>query len=166
MPIITLGWSTTPATNTVPTTVLTDNSWIQATEQLRDPDCCVVSIGGGMEKPLQVLQEAMMQELVDVDLRHRIRAKNRRQDCQNLMQQLEMGRSAEMDDSSSVSNPVVSALEEIAQGAAQLLGQDQDIFFRIVAASNYHAKDPMFHTDKCPLRVYVTLSGVLSLIHI
>ena len=29
----------------------------------------------------------------------------------------------------------------------------------VVCASNYQAIDPMFHTDKCPLRGYVTLTG-------
>ena len=30
---------------------------------------------------------------------------------------------------------------------------------RIVCASNYKAIDPPFHTDKCPIRGYVTLAG-------
>ncbi|KAL7438524.1 hypothetical protein ACHAXH_008122 [Discostella pseudostelligera] len=34
-----------------------------------------------------------------------------------------------------------------------------DVHVRVVCASNYAAHDPMFHTDKCPLRGYVTLLG-------
>ena len=38
-------------------------------------------------------------------------------------------------------------------------GTCTDVHMRIVFASNYEAKDPMFHTDKCPLRGYVTFTG-------
>jgi hypothetical protein len=34
-----------------------------------------------------------------------------------------------------------------------------DVHVRVVIASDYGAIDPMFHTDKCPLRAYVTLCG-------
>jgi len=34
------------------------------------------------------------------------------------------------------------------------------VYMRIVCASNYRAHDPSFHTDKAPLRGYVTLRGV------
>jgi len=34
------------------------------------------------------------------------------------------------------------------------------VFLRIVCASSYSAHDPVFHTDKCPLRGYATLRGV------
>jgi hypothetical protein len=61
-------------------------------------------------------------------------------------------------------NPCVMALEALAKGLAELAdgpleGRCRDVHMRIVFASNYEAKDPMFHTDKCPLRGYVTLTG-------
>jgi len=69
---------------------------------------------------------------------------------------------------------VTAALEEIARGAISLADDDgplveeggctttttMDVFVRMVCASDYQARDPMFHTDKCPLRGYVTLRGV------
>ena len=56
------------------------------------------------------------------------------------------------------------ALEELARGVASLADGSlenscTDVHMRIVFASNYKAVDPMFHTDKCPLRGYVTLFG-------
>ena len=67
---------------------------------------------------------------------------------------------------------VLDALHEIAQGVSSLtrdsaaVGNSDDnkvcdgVFIRIVCASEYKARDPMFHTDKAPLRAYVTLCGV------
>jgi Protein of unknown function (DUF1826) len=64
------------------------------------------------------------------------------------------------------------ALQELARGVASmdpsllLLSSDyasnminKDVFIRIVCASTYQARDPPFHTDKAPLRGYVTLCG-------
>lgn len=58
----------------------------------------------------------------------------------------------------------VLALKELARGFASLAdGRLQhiinDVHLRIVSASSYEAIDPSFHTDKCPLRGYVTLAG-------
>lgn len=61
-------------------------------------------------------------------------------------------------------NPCISALEELARGMASLADGPleatcTDVHARVVCASDYRAVDPMFHTDKCPLRGYVTLTG-------
>jgi hypothetical protein len=70
-------------------------------------------------------------------------------------------------------DPCTAALVELARGVASLaetggecddvdVEQDcvSDVFVRIVCASDYKAIDPMYHTDKAPLRAYVTLRGV------
>jgi hypothetical protein len=66
------------------------------------------------------------------------------------------------DDNSILIDPCTAALMELAQGVASLAenGPSMDVFIRIVCASNYRAIDPMYHTDKAPLRAYVTLRGV------
>lgn len=61
-------------------------------------------------------------------------------------------------------HPCILALEELARGVASLAdgpleGTCTDVHVRVVCASNYKAIDPMYHTDKCPLRGYVTLTG-------
>lgn len=61
-------------------------------------------------------------------------------------------------------NPCIQALQELALGVQSLAdGPLQstvtDVHMRIVCASSYKAIDPPFHTDKCPLRGYVTLAG-------
>ena len=59
----------------------------------------------------------------------------------------------------------IVALTELARGMASLTDGKRltnmvtDVHVRVVCASNYAANDPMFHTDKCPLRGYVTLMG-------
>jgi len=65
---------------------------------------------------------------------------------------------------SSTDHPCILALEELARGVASLAdgpleGTCTDVHLRVVCASSYEAIDPMFHTDKCPLRGYVTLTG-------
>ncbi len=66
--------------------------------------------------------------------------------------------------STSNDHPCILALEELARGVASLAdgpleGKCTDVHLRVVCASSYGAIDPMFHTDKCPLRGYVTLTG-------
>eukprot|EP00986_Skeletonema_menzelii_P018520 scaffold26653_cov153-Skeletonema_menzelii.AAC.3 len=71
-------------------------------------------------------------------------------------------------------NPCIQALQELALGIHSLANNEQqqqplllqqsttsitDVHMRIVCASSYNANDPPFHTDKCPLRGYVTLCG-------
>ena len=58
------------------------------------------------------------------------------------------------------------ALGELAMGVSSLADASfvpplipPDVHVRVVVASDYRAIDPMFHTDKCPLRAYVTLCG-------
>jgi len=67
-------------------------------------------------------------------------------------------------------DPCTDALVELARGMASLAETEtradgsttscEYVFLRIVCASNYKAIDPSFHTDKCPLRGYVTLTGI------
>lgn len=69
---------------------------------------------------------------------------------------------------------IVAALQELACGISALTEQTthdennncsnnekpaRDVLLRVVRASSYKARDPMFHTDKAPLRGYVTLIG-------
>jgi len=63
-----------------------------------------------------------------------------------------------------INHPCVLALEELARGVASLAdgpleGLCTDVHLRVVCASKYEAIDPMFHSDKCPLRGYATLTG-------
>ena len=59
-------------------------------------------------------------------------------------------------------NLCIQALQELALGIHSLADNNNnitDVHMRIVCASSYNAIDPPFHTDKCPLRGYVTLCG-------
>lgn len=61
-------------------------------------------------------------------------------------------------------NLCIHSLQELAKGIASLAdgpleNKCTDVHLRVVSASDYRATDPMFHTDKCPLRGYVTLTG-------
>ena len=64
------------------------------------------------------------------------------------------------------------ALKELALGVSSLAdasfseslsskksSRPADVHVRVACASDYRAIDPVFHTDKCPLRAYVTLTG-------
>ena len=61
------------------------------------------------------------------------------------------------------------ALKELALGVSSLADASfsestskdppPDVHVRVACASDYRAIDPVFHTDKCPLRAYVTLIG-------
>lgn len=58
-----------------------------------------------------------------------------------------------------------SALVELALGVVSLAEgslekECKHVFIRIVCASDYKAIDPPYHTDKAPLRGYVTLKGL------
>jgi hypothetical protein len=61
-------------------------------------------------------------------------------------------------------NRCIAALEELAVGMLSLAEHDDGVvnavYVRIVCASKYNAIDPMYHTDKAPLRGYVTLRGI------
>lgn len=149
-----------PQTGHLPTSAdaLSTGNWVDAKLALRSPDCCVVSVSG-LESHLKVLQTAMADNgPLDIDLRSRIRGSNLHEDCLKLQQSV-LGEDDNND------GAVTAALEEISHGAASLAdgpldGVCQDVFLRIVCASDYKARDPMFHSDKCPIRGYVTLRGV------
>lgn len=132
-------------------------SWTEAKTSLRSPNCCVVSVSG-LGTHLQAIQTAFADNgPMDIDLRRRIRGSHLTEDCLKLQQSI-LG-----DDNKD--DAVTSALMEIARGSASLAdgpleGVCEDIFLRVVCASDYKARDPMFHTDKCPIRGYVTLRGV------
>lgn len=137
-------------------------SWNDAKLSLRSPECCVVYVSG-LDIHLQTLQSSIADNgPMDIDLRARIRTgksthHHLEEDCLKL-QQLVLGE--HHDDPA-----VTAAIMEIASGAASLAdgpleGVCTDVFLRIVCASDYKARDPMFHTDKCPIRGYVTLRGV------
>ena len=68
------------------------------------------------------------------------------------------------DEKHDISDSCTAALQELAMGMSSLLSDGcdgaNDVFVRIVCASNYRARDPPFHTDKAPMRGYVTLRGV------
>lgn len=138
--------------------------WAGAKRALRSTDCCVVSVAG-LESHLRVLQTSLVDGNgpSDLDLRTRIRtASELRNDCLRLHRSV-LGDDDSVDDDTTAST--TAALEELSRGVASLAdgpleGVCTDIFLRIVCASDYRARDPMFHTDKAPLRGYVTLRGV------
>ena len=158
-----------------------DGNWYQAKQALCNPNCCVVSISG-IDHHLATLQSYFCGDDApsDIDLRMRVRCCNADgrnkynrteiiyEDCANVYNTV-MNPSAtnnknENDEQIININPCIQALQELAQGVQSLAdGPLQstvtDVHMRIVCASNYKANDPPFHTDKCPLRGYVTLAG-------
>ena len=134
--------------------------WAGAKAALRSPKCCVVSVSG-LEPHLRALQAQWVADPGDVDLRQRVRVSSARDDC---LRVLRAASPSLGDDESRESDPVLTALEELARGVASLAdgpleGVCEGVFVRVVCASDYRAREPMFHTDKCPLRAYVTLRG-------
>ena len=80
--------------------------------------------------------------------------------------------SASNEHSSSSLEAAALALKELALGVSSLAdasfseslssnksSRPADVHVRVACASDYRAIDPVFHTDKCPLRAYVTLIG-------
>lgn len=59
--------------------------------------------------------------------------------------------------------PPARALAALALGMASFAEDCRcpadGVFLRLVRASSYRARDPVFHTDKAPLRGYATLAG-------
>ncbi|CAB9515924.1 expressed unknown protein [Seminavis robusta] len=138
--------------------------WSAAKLALRDPHCCVVSVSG-LDHHLKVLQDNFVDDgPFDLDLRTRIRTSDPSflgRDCRQLRQSVCQNNQHEQDDD----NACAAALEELALGVASLIDDtdgppSMDVHMRVVCASDYRANDPMFHTDKAPLRGYVTLKGV------
>jgi len=144
--------------------------WAGAKAALRNPDCCVVSVSG-LEPHLVVLQEQWENGPADVDLRARVRVGSSSSDdtttyddCLQVCRAVSLYQNTDQNKSNQENDPCAAALRELARGVASLADGPfervcQGVFLRIVCASSYKARDPMFHTDKAPLRGYVTLCG-------
>lgn len=154
--------------------------WPSAKQSLRDPKCCVVSVTG-LRCHISTIQRYFCSDDApdDLDLRMKVRCGDEddaHADCSRIynavMQpSLSMqnaiysdGEDDQNNEHVNNHNPCILALEELARGVASLAdgpleGTCRDVHMRVVCASNYQAIDPMFHTDKCPIRGYVTLTG-------
>ena len=144
--------------------------WAVQKSLLRETDCCVVSVSG-LESHLKVLQEEFADNgPSDVDLRMRVRVTSSAyDDCLRVRRSILPSEEDKSHNGNVDKNlkydACTLALEELARGVASLAdgsleGIVEDVFVRIVCASNYRARDPPFHTDKAPFRGYVTLRGV------
>lgn len=153
--------------------------WISARTALRDPGCCVVSVFGDSENKLCELPQhahlAVLQDRLadngpaDIDIRAKINTttiesafEDCRRVCASMLLLAESGEDAGSDDS--IVRPA-HTLAQLALGMASFAddcvsGDGGGVFLRIVCASSYKAHDPVFHTDKAPLRGYTTLRGV------
>jgi hypothetical protein len=138
--------------------------WTGAKAALRNPDCCVVSVPG-LEHHLCVLQAYFADKgPADLDLRARVHVQSSaRDDCLSIRRSVDDGNGN--DETVMLDDSCTDALVELARGVASLAdgpleGVCEDVFIRIVCASNYKAIDPPYHTDKAPLRGYVTLRGI------
>lgn len=166
-----------------------DDAWIVSKAKLRDPDCCVVSViphdGRRRQQPgqqqsssirlLRLLQRQLAGDRgpTDVDLRARIRRQSAYDDCWQVLSTILASESSPSSSSPDVADrrACAMALQELARGMALLAegslvtqqegdgGGGTDVFVRIVCASDYRARDPPFHTDKAPMRGYVTMRG-------
>ena len=109
----------------------------------------------------------------DIDLRARISIDTMNHDCLKVCNSLfdnDDNLNGNDNDRILRNDRCIAALEELARGMISLADHDRDInndnavvnavYVRIVCASKYNAIDPMYHTDKAPLRGYVTLRGV------
>jgi hypothetical protein len=142
--------------------------WATAKAALRSPDCCVVAVSG-LEPHLRSLQAQWADNgPADLDLRMRVRCRSStREDCLRVRRAVSVSPHSSVGDDEEESHefdPCAAALEELARGFASLADGPKlegtcDVFVRVVCASDYRAIDPMFHTDKAPLRGYVTLRG-------
>lgn len=116
-----------------------------------------------MEPHLKTLQHYVADHgPSDLDLRRRIRVTHLWEDCRGLQQSI-LGVVSSNGSGSSSAQEVTQALVEIAGGAARMADgplSNTDVFLRVVCATDYKARDPMFHTDKCFVRGYVTLRGI------
>jgi Protein of unknown function (DUF1826) len=149
--------------------------WGASKSSLRRSDCCVTFVHG-LESHVQILQQVLAdQGPSEIDLRARIRVSSSSsssssltyEDCLKVRNSVIPLTKEEMLESSGDNrqDPCSLALAELASGMASLAdgtlsGVVEDVFCRIVCASDYRAIDPPFHTDKAPLRGYVTLRGV------
>lgn len=141
-------------------------NWKDGKESLQRDDCCVVSIDG-MESHLNHLYEYFVnQGPSELDLRTRIHADALFQDCLTIRQSVVAIPEFDMEEYENEEiDPCTAALMELAKGVISftdglVLAQPcTDVYMRIVCASDYKAIDPMYHTDKAPLRGYTTLIG-------
>lgn len=147
--------------------------WASAKRSLRNPKCCVVSVPG-LERHLSVLRERFCgdEAPTDLDLRMRVRCGNdgdggdmTYEDCAKIYDAVVGPSSAKADDPADARTLGIAALEELARGTSSLADGPLEgdacsgVHVRIAIASDYRASDPMWHTDECPLRGYVALSG-------
>lgn len=141
-------------------------NWKDGKESLQRDDCCVVSING-MESHLNHLYEYFVnQGPSDLDLRTRIHAETLFNDCLTIRQSVVSIPEFDMKEKESDEiDSCTAALMEFARGVISfadglvLKKPCTDVYMRIVCASDYKAIDPMYHTDKAPLRGYTTLIG-------
>jgi len=142
--------------------------WAGAKASLRNPNCCVISVPG-LEHHLCVLQAYFVDKgPANLDLRARVHVtSSARDDCLSIRRSVSPieGDDDGDDETIILDDPCTDALVELARGVASLAdgpleGVCEDVFIRIVCASNYKAIDPPYHTDKAPLRGYVTLRGI------
>ena len=161
--------------------------WSNAKQKLRYPNCCMVSVSG-LEHHLSTIQQYFCGDDApnDLDLRMKVRVSDINgdsggnirdvayEDCTKIFNAVMGGKdtySSNLGDdreAEGIANnnhhSCILALEELARGISSLAdgpleGICTDVHIRVVIASNYQAIDPMYHTDKCPLRGYVTLAG-------
>lgn len=145
--------------------------WAGAKAALRNPDCCVVSVPG-LEHHLRVLQAQFADDgPAELDLRAGVHVtkSSAHDDCLRVRRSVSPfagdDHGDNNDENINEDDPCTAALVELARGFASLAdgpleGVCENVFIRIVCASDYRAIDPSFHTDKAPLRGYVTLRGV------
>jgi hypothetical protein len=175
--------SSTPFNEVAPSA--NPGDWAAAKLSLRNPSCCVVSVTG-LDDHLSVLQQYFCGPDApgDLDLRMKVRCGNNDvqingmtqsyEDCYKIYKSIVEPSSVKdsvnefaidlSDESMGNDHPCVLALEALAKGVASMAdgpleGKCKDVHMRVVCASTYEAHDPSFHTDKCPLRGYVTLTG-------
>lgn len=162
------------------------SSWSIVNQSLRDPNVCVVSSPTGLDDHISILREAFCSNdaHADLDLRMRVRcsisvdndngkddygSRTTLDDCIKIVDSVINRRKNEQQQLSAINKhfssslKVALALKELALGVSSLADASSkfplDVHVRVACASNYRAIDPMFHTDKCPLRAYVTLAG-------
>lgn len=145
--------------------------WPSAKHALRKQNCCIVSITG-LEHHMKALQdELVIKGPANIDLRARVRVSSTSYqhtiiDCKNIRESVVPIEENKEYNNLFEDDACTSALVELARGVISLAEgpslekECQNVFIRIVCASDYKAIDPPYHTDKAPLRGYVTLKGL------
>ena len=152
-------WPTALSLSSLPAPLPLCGEWAGAREALRSTDCCVVSVGG-LEPHLGVLRARWATVPEELDLRARVRTRSA-DDATPHADCLRVATAIAPDDDERRSCAAV--LEALARGFASLAAtasaRPPDVFLRVVCASDYRARAPQYHTDKAPMRGYVTLRG-------